>query len=267
MNGGWGNEPASRIIKIKNTAEANMTWNYNSTTVFGTAKRVSVQDDWLPKAVEVAAKEAIWNSYVNKRLLKFTWKVTNFRAVLSTRQSSASTAVPGGTAPAVQTLSNRPLNQWPMYYWRMTTNNQAAAPSPDAEARYTLKIMKGRSDSIWGKVPVAVNRMNGFSGTYAELLASFSKWEDYSLAFLNTGYDKNGYALDLSSQPTPDCYLLPDDPFPATWYTSLGANYAEISLVYDIETFTTWGLYKNQIKSIVPDTVTRNVDAETIVRG
>jgi hypothetical protein len=243
---GWGNEPMCRLLKIKNLTETTLSWDFfspGSTTSQPSRIQVGHQN-WIPNPTNLTVKEALFDSYVSKKLLKFTYKYTNWRILLNTRQTAPAQVTTGGTAPAATTTATTVLTKWPIFYWRMGSENQATTPPAGAEARFTQKMITPTA-SIWGKVPVNSARMNGFTGSYNDLYTQFGNSDTYLNAFGNNGSDANGGALAPGNMYVPDIYIMPDDPYPSSWFTLFnGTASANISIMCDVICYTTWALRK-----------------------
>lgn len=243
---GWGNELMSRILKIKNLTETTIQWDYYMPD-HSTSQPVRLQvghTNWILNPTHLTVKEHIFDSYVTKKLLKFTYKYTNWRVMLNTRQTAPTQVTTVGSAPAATTCSTKVLEKWPLFFWRMGSENQAVAPPAGAEARFTQKMITPTS-SIGGKVPVNSARMNGFTGSYNQLYTTFGNSDTYLKAFGNNGSDANGGAMSDGNMYVPDIYVMPHDPFPESWLILFnGTASANISIMCDVICYTTWALRK-----------------------
>lgn len=226
----------SRLLKLHQINEQTITWNLNGLAPTTTMRRVNGDNVWMPPPGNTVLQENIWNSYLGKKLLKVTWKINNIRVFLNT-------AMQKGTGNA--TVTSQEARDWVLWSFKQKNLRQDTSPPNTAEERCQRTVVKGPHSKIWGKVPVNSARMNANALTYSDMLTQFNVANglpDYLSKY-------NGNQIGPAATPTHDSqstsgmWIMPDDPYPGSFFTSFGGeNLCDVSVTFDYHMYTTWSL-------------------------
>ena len=109
---GWGNEPMSRLLKIKNLTETTLSWDFfspGSTTSQPVRIQVGHQN-WIPNPTNLTVKEALFDSYVSKNYSNLHTSIPIGVLCTNTRQTAPAQVTTGGTAPPATTTATKSTN-------------------------------------------------------------------------------------------------------------------------------------------------------------
>jgi hypothetical protein len=235
----------STVLRMLQYSKGSYQFNYDATVTTQSMVNVGLDGVWLPPPTNIAVQEAIWNSYDAHKLLKVTYRLDNFRLVLTTDVQSSVLA----TIPA-RDIATRSLNGYRCFYFKELHASDTVLPVGTAEERMKKLVIRGPKSGFWGQIPVNSARMNStgpldhanfssFYGAYAGDIKLFLK------DFQN---NTTTSAIGAGAQYTMNFGFMPSDPFPPTWYTTAagGGTIAtcNIDVVFDIRCYTTWRLTK-----------------------
>ena len=238
------NPTGSMALRFKNVTEVSSSWtlNNNSTPTTTPYRIQSMHDSWMPPPSTHELQEAIWNAYTHKKLIKYTWKMTNFRFLIETR-----TTMPAvGSAPPVTDVQLSEPKEWVLWYWRQQTESDTTPPAANDESRYTKFCIKDCKSHIWGKFPTSYRRMNYVNDSYNtcfnSVTGTYANLDTYLNSVANVSY---GLPQGVSNMPNPDVHIMPDDPYPTGVYSESGVTRAvQMTVMFDVYSYTTWSLIK-----------------------
>jgi hypothetical protein len=243
------NPIGSRILRFKNVTEVYWTWKLDATNPTTTPKRVqAMHTNWMSLPGTNDVQEAVFDNYLYKQLTKFSWRISNLRVFMETSTTTKSISLsgtPAETAPAATDIQVQELPDWVFWYWRMLVSGNTTNPPADHESRFTKFCKKDCHSAIRGYVPIDTRRSTWISGTYNDTFkegGSLRNLDTYQSSTLNTSY---GIAESATTVCSPDIYVMPDDPFPSSFYPKPGGSVSrtvEITVMADIYTYSTWRL-------------------------
>lgn len=191
----------------------------------------------------------IWDSYGSKKLIRYTYKFSNFRLVYDQNVAYAAKTEPF-TAPASQVTSTVQPAKFTLWYWKLNSGvNVSGIPTLSDEAMMKkVTITHPNKGHIWGKVPINTAKMNSVHDTYDHFVTDSSgamaNMDNFLLRYDNTYQIGPTGNPSNANQYTGDVYIMPEDPYPSTWYVesaTLSRN-CTVSLVADCTCYSTWSL-------------------------
>jgi len=239
--------PNSRLIRLKNTFEATYYGVLSNSSPGTTMTRSqAIHNNWMPPSDKIVMNEQIWNAYDSHKLMKFTWRMDNFRIFITTRTQLAAVTTPIAT-PAVIDSSTVEMPEWKIWYWRMWYSSNTFPPPNDAEHSMSSFCHKNCKDGIWGKVNVRPDMNIPTQSNYAAWLTTMGNNSDTALNLLKVpAVDTTG---GIQNMPSPDIYMMPDDPFPSAFYNQAGTSKTvEFTMTMDCHSYTTWRLMKSRVQ-------------------
>ncbi|AXH74045.1 MAG: putative capsid protein [Circoviridae sp.] len=234
-----------RKLRIKNVNEIQYSWDLNNSTPATLPKRMQeMHTQWMAPPGTNELQEAIFDRYQYKKLFKYSWKLSNFRVFLQTvTKTKASADV---QAPAVTDTQITELPDWVFWYWRMCVSGNAFPPAAGDESRYSKFCRKSCFSSIKGFVGIPSHTnawtLDSYETSFKTSGGSYNNLDTYLAAVIHSGtYGPN---TSTGSVPSPDIYIMPDDPYPSTYYPATGdvVRTAKITIVADMTTYSTWKL-------------------------
>lgn len=240
------------MVRFKNITELNWTYNLAFGSTGTQPVRIqSMHTSWMAPPGTNEVQEAIFNNYQHKKLAKYSWKIDNWRMFIETR-----TTLPAvGNAPPVTDISIVEAPNWVYWYWRQQTEANATPPAAGDESRYTKFLARHPKAAVWGKLPISYKRMNWFTGTYRTLFTPSASWANLDNYLKDMGqmtYDTTGTA---SAMPCADIWVMPDDPYPQTFYPNPNTNLVrtvQLHVVADMHTYASFKCMKPEIAPIAP---------------
>lgn len=238
------NPTGTKTLRFKNVTEVQFSWQLKSGATTTTPKLVSAcSDNWMAPSGTNEGQEAVFDSYVSKKLVRYTWKLSNFRVFIQTTTTQPAV----GTAPPVTDVQVTEMPEWVFWYYRLQTMINADKPPANTdEGRYTKFCKSNCHSKIWGSTPIPYRRMDWYAGTYANAFQTttgkYLKLEAWMNAFGAMNYN---YPSGVDGMPTPDIYLLPDDPYPSSAFNTTGVTrVVDIWVLADLHSYSTWKLLK-----------------------
>jgi hypothetical protein len=235
---------SSRLLRFKEVNEITATWKLTNTEPTTNPLRVqNMHSVWMSPPGTNELQEAIWNSYRYHKLMKYTWKMANMRVFLETVTVTKATGSPLN-APAVTDTQIVELKDWVFWYWRMLVSGNTNPPDKNDEGRYTKFCRRDCNSSIRGYVPIPSKTEAWMQGSYGSHFASNAPDANLDV-FLNSYLKAGTYGPNTSTAtvPSPDLYIMPDDPYPKTFFPAPGGEIQRIvtlSVVADVYKYTTW---------------------------
>lgn len=249
------NPYGTRSLRFKNITEINWKIDLSYGTTQTSPNRIqTIHTNWMAPPGTNEVQEAIFNNYQHKKLKSFSWKLDNWRMFIETRTTVAAI----GSAPATTDVQIVEAPNWVYWYWRQQTETNTTPPAAGDESRFTRFIARNPKSKIWGRIPIAYNRMDWVTGTYRSLFSTspstpFTNLDNYLKALGNTSYQYS--ATDSSGMPCSDIHIMPDDPYPTTFYpnpTTGTTRTVSLHIVVDMHTYTSWKLMKPEVAPIAP---------------
>lgn len=235
------NGPVSRIIRFKNITEATISYTLSSSAPTTAPVRIQTgHTDWMAPPGTNPMPEALWDQYYAHKLLRYSWKMTNFRIFIETR-----TTMPAvGSAPAVTDVQISEVPEWTFWYWRQRTEQNPTPPSASDESMMVKFVKRHCRSHIWGKVPCAKNT-RWLDGRYSvEFDRTTGTYKNMDTFLKDVGFSAYGITETESNMPCADIHLMPDDPFPSTFYSETGVTrVVKMTIMYDYHSYATWNAY------------------------
>lgn len=236
--------PGIKTLRLHNVTESSMSWTLNAATpVTGPLVNNTIEQNWVPPQANIVLQESIWDSYLSHKLLKLTWKLDNFRVFVTTQVT-----VPAvGAAPATTDTQTVEMKEWKFWYWRKAISSYNTPPSNDAEEQYSSFCHKDCHDGIWGTVKPNTSKLQWDTRQYAAFHNAYTGSTLNNLpAFL---FDHDDNSAGIPSSPglmkSSSVYILPDDPYPNSFYSHNGTTtVVTFTVMFDCHSYTTWSCRK-----------------------
>lgn len=230
-----------RYVRFKQVNEWSSVWNLSVNTKYTTPVRCQTfHTNWMAPPNTNELQEAIFNSYNHKKLKKYTWKMDNIRLWVETRTTVQSI----GGAPATTDIQVVEAPAWVLWVWRQLSSGDVTPPAYNDESRYERHLISSPKSKVWGKVPINQARTAWITNTYDAAFGSSGVYTNLD-TFLNAvSNTPTGLPIGTDRQVSPDIHIMPDDPYPSTFYDEATVTRSvKLHMIADLTSYTTWKLF------------------------
>lgn len=235
------NPYGTRLLRVKNFKSLSFTWALNNTTKTCASTYFDPDTDWMPRSGVMDLQEAIWESYVHKKLVSFKWRLNNIRLFMETTTELPSAA----PYPAEKEVSITEVPNYVFWYWRQQTAAGAPTDVDSETARFSKLIARGPKAGISGFIPINTRDWTTLSYVQAfgssSTPAGYANVKTYLTAVKGTDYD----IQSIDGNPTCRTYIKPDDPLPGGAYAD-PVRTVKMFVTGDLTHYITWKLMKTK---------------------
>lgn len=236
-----------RLVRFKDITEITYGWKLtNAGTVTSPQRIQNMHSKWMAPPKTNETPEALFDSYKYKRLKKYSYKITNFRIFLETITTTKASGSPMN-APAVTDTQIAELNDWVFWYWRLLASGNTQPPAKEDESRYTKFCRKNCQSAIRGYVPLPSKTMAWINEDYTTAFnttsGTYNNLDNYLGTVIHSG--TYGPVTGAGNVPSPDIFIMPDDPYPSSFFPGAGGTIERIvnlTVVADVQKYATWEL-------------------------
>lgn len=240
--------PGYRLVRFKNVVELNTKWDFAYGNTASSPLRIQAgHTKWMGPSGTNPLQEAIFNSFNYKKLVKYTYSLTNLRVFLETRTTTKQQGAGATIVPAVTDVQITELPDWVFWYWRQIVSGNVTPPDKNDESQFTKFCKKNCYSAIRGFVPVTSHTNNWVTDNYAAAFGvgtTAGKYSNLDTYLQNANTTGNfGVPPGATTQFSPDIWVMPDDPYPPSFYppsTDIVTRTSQIVVMADLCCYTTW---------------------------